>query len=96
MIPLNRRQKLATFLSAILPGLGQFYNHQWGKGAGFLVATLVLDASLDITSDTITVFQNIFRMPAVPVDIGGFMLRMLPLLLIALWSMADAARSGLD
>lgn len=89
----DRRRRIAACLSALLPGLGQFYNHHWGKGAGFLIATLVLDAGLNVTSDTITVVENIFQTSAVPVDVGGFILRMLPLLVIALWSMADAARS---
>ena len=35
---------LAAGLSAILPGAGQLYNHQWLKGAGFLIAVMVLSA----------------------------------------------------
>jgi len=36
-------QKLvAGILSAIIPGLGQLYNGQWGKGIGFLVGQLAL------------------------------------------------------
>jgi hypothetical protein len=35
---------LAAGLSAILPGAGQLYNHQWVKGAGFLIAVMVLSA----------------------------------------------------
>ena len=32
------RQLIALALSGIFPGLGQFYNHQPVKGAGFVVA----------------------------------------------------------
>lgn len=47
-MPTRRRQippkpkkspTLALMLSAVLPGLGQFYNRQTGKGLGFLLAT---------------------------------------------------------
>jgi len=33
----KRNPKLAAALSAVLPGLGQFYNRQVGKGLGFLL-----------------------------------------------------------
>ena len=32
---------MAIVLSAIFPGLGQFYNRQFGKGVAFFVAGLV-------------------------------------------------------
>src|SRR2546425_13375154 len=32
----------AGILSGVLPGLGQFYNRQLGKGVGFLIGFLVL------------------------------------------------------
>lgn len=32
---------LAGVLSGLMPGLGQFYCRQWGKGAGFLIGALV-------------------------------------------------------
>jgi len=86
---------MAGLLSAVLPGLGQFYNRQWGKGAGFLVATLVIDASLGVTSETITIFQHAsLGDPGSRIDIGAFVLRMLPLALIAIWSITDAARAA--
>jgi hypothetical protein len=34
---LNKNPSLAALMSAVLPGLGQFYNRQIGKGWGFLV-----------------------------------------------------------
>ncbi|MDQ6732640.1 MAG: DUF5683 domain-containing protein [Nitrospirota bacterium] len=87
--------KVAALLSAVLPGLGQFYNRQWAKGASFLVAMLVVDAALGVTSETITVLQSAFLgMPGANVNIGGFVLRMLPLAAIAMWSITDAARTA--
>lgn len=94
-MPLAHSTKVAAFLSAMLPGLGQLYNRQWAKGAGFLVATLIVDAGLGVTSETITVFQSAFLgMPGRNVDVGGFVLRMLPLAAIAMWSITDAARTA--
>jgi TM2 domain. len=94
-MPSAHSPMLAIFLSAVLPGLGQFYNRQWKKGAGFLVATLVMDAAFGVTSETIAVFQSAFLgMPGTNVNIGGFVLRMLPLAAIATWSMTDAARTA--
>jgi hypothetical protein len=91
-MPSAHSRKLAIFLSAVLPGLGQFYNRQWAKGAGFLVATLVVDAAFGVTLETIAVFQSAFLgMPGTNVNIGGLGLRMLPLAAIATWSMTDAA-----
>src|SRR2546428_9779103 len=37
---------VAGILSGVLPGLGQFYNRQLGKGAGFLIGFLVLAGGL--------------------------------------------------
>lgn len=43
--------KKAALLS-IIPGLGQFYNKQWGKGAFFLVFSIAF----------IIVFKDLFNM----------------------------------
>lgn len=93
-MPADRSPRVAALLSAALPGLGQFYNRQWAKGAGFLLATLIIDAGLGVTSDTISVLQSAFVAgQATQVKAGGFVLRMLPLAAIALWSITDAART---
>ena len=85
---------MAALLSAVLPGLGQFYNRQWAKGLGFAAATLLIDAGLGVTSETMALFQHAFLgMPGGKVDVGGFVLRMLPLAAIAMWSITDAART---
>ena len=33
---------IAGVLSGVMPGLGQFYCRQWGKGAGFLIGAVVV------------------------------------------------------
>lgn len=91
----DRSPKVAALLSAVLPGLGQFYNRQWGKGASFLLATLIIDAGFDVTSETISVFQSAFLGgQGGQVNVGSFVLRMLPLVAIAMWSITDAARTA--
>ena len=85
------RKGLAALLSALLPGLGQFYNRQWAKGAGFLLGTLVLDAVFGVSSDTLKLLQAVGSGASI-VDQGSLVLRMLPLVGLALWSIADAAR----
>src|SRR2546427_9006745 len=42
---------VAGILSGVLPGLGQFYNRQLGKGAGFLIGFLVLAGVLVFGGD---------------------------------------------
>jgi hypothetical protein len=94
-MPADRFPKVAALLSAVLPGLGQFYNRQWGKGASFLLATLIIDSGLDVTSDTMSVFHSAFLGgQGDPVNVGSFVLRILPLVAIAMWSITDAARTA--
>ncbi len=91
----DRSPKVAALLSAVLPGLGQFYNRQWAKGASFLLATLIIDTTLGVTFETMTVFQNaFFGAQGAEINVGSFVLRMLPLVAIAMWSITDAARSA--
>ena len=91
----DRSPKVAALLSAALPGLGQFYNRQWAKGASFLLGTLIIDSSLGVTSETMTVFQSaFFGGQGAPINVGSFVLRMLPLVAIAMWSITDAARTA--
>ena len=83
--------KVAGFLSAIPPGLGQFYNRQWTKGAGFLLTIVLLDALLGASAETLHVLEA--SLSGMPVDnLGGLLLRMVPLMALALWSITDAAR----
>jgi len=87
------RPALAALLSALLPGLGQFYNRQCAKGAGFLVGALILHAALDITASFVKLLQSLAS-GVPPEGAAQVSLRMLPLLALSLWSVVDAARSA--
>jgi hypothetical protein len=89
----SARQTVAAALSALLPGLGQFYNGQWGKGLGFLIALVtaggLLNSSVDLPSLQQSVEQGI-----PPENIGRVFLLLLLLLVIAIWSIVDASRKA--
>ena len=85
----STRVGMAAFLSALFPGLGQFYNRQWIKGVGFLVGIVILDAVLGVSAEAMMMLQG---SATAPIDPGKVLLRLLPLLALALWSVADAAR----
>jgi hypothetical protein len=75
-----KKNILAAALSAILPGAGQFYNHQWLKGMAFLATVLVISASIRRR-----------MMLAEPSLIA--MLIVIVLFAISIWSVVDAYRS---
>ena len=94
-MPAHRSPKIAALLSAVLPGLGQLYNRQWVKGLAFLLATLVIDAGLGVTSETLTLFHSAFLGPqGGRINVVSLILRMLPLGAIAMWSITDAVRTA--
>ena len=78
-------------LSAVLPGLGQFYNGQWGKGAAFLIGVILLDTILSVSAETLTLL-HVTTANGHHVNPASLLLRMLPVLAVALWSIVDAAR----
>ena len=80
-------------LSALLPGLGQFYNRQWGKGVSFLVGLLVLFAALARSAD-LEKLQQAAASGIQPENIGQLFLLSLLILVLAVWSIVDAARSA--
>ncbi len=41
-----KSNQLALILSGLMPGLGQFYNEDWGKGAAFFIVSTMLDSVL--------------------------------------------------
>ncbi len=75
-----KKNVLAAALSAILPGAGQFYNHQWLKGMGFLTAVLAVSASMRR--------RMILAEPSLIA-----MLVVVALFIISIWSVVDAYRS---
>ena len=82
---------VAGLLSAILPGLGQFYNRQWVKGAGFLLGLLILAGVLVNAADP-EALQQAAASGATPDNLGQLFILMVLLLAVAVWSIADAIR----
>ncbi len=82
---------VAGILSGVLPGLGQFYNRQWGKGVGFLLGIIVLFGVLSSSVDQKALDQAAAT-GTTPGNFGLLLLLLLVMLAIAIWSIADAAR----
>ena len=86
----SRNPTLAGVLSGVVPGLGQFYCRQWGKGAGFLVAVSVADFSADVSQSLFDFLLN----RVLPEDNIKFLIGSLLMLAIAAWSVLDAVRTA--
>jgi hypothetical protein len=85
---MRNRKLIAFVLSGVFPGLGQFYNGQWLKGAAFVVAGLVLSwlSARVLPGD----LEGLVANPP-----GPGALALVGLLLAAwLWSAVDAWRAG--
>ena len=78
-------------LSGVLPGAGQFYNRQWGKGAAFLIGFLVLDGALGVSAGFLKLLQAASSGEP-PENMGQLLIFSLAPLAIAIWSVVDAAR----
>ena len=74
-----KQNVLAAACSAVLPGAGQLYNHQWLKGAGFLVAVLLLSGFMRHNMHT--------GESSIPI-----MLMVIQMFGLLAWSVADAYR----
>ena len=84
---------VAGILSGVMPGLGQLYCRQWGKGAGFLVGALAIDGGLGVSSGTLDLFISLGS--PIPSDaMGKLLLGLVLFLAVAVWSIADAVRSA--
>jgi hypothetical protein len=86
----SRKANVALVLSAIFPGIGQFYNHDYAKGTAFLVCGVVLGW---ISSEMLPPLDSLIA--------GKFPDRLGPLLTITIlfllcygFSMVDAYRSA--
>jgi hypothetical protein len=86
----KRNPWVAGILSGVVPGLGQFYNRQWLKGVGFLLGALVVDGMLSVSADMIKFFQS----GALPESTVQFLFGSFIVLVVAVWSIADAARTA--
>ncbi len=95
-----RNAALAGLLSAILPGLGQFYNRQWAKGLGFLLGVFlgflvfVSRATAIFGSTDLAQVQQSAASGSPPEGLGQLSFLALLILGIAIWSIVDAARSA--
>lgn len=83
-----RRPAVAALLSALIPGLGQFYNRHWLKGGGFLVGSGVLGG---VATELISVDD---LMAGDTSGIGRALGLLVVLLSFLIWSVADAYRSA--
>jgi hypothetical protein len=86
----SRSPALAGLFSALLPGLGQFYNRQWGKGAGFLGSLLVFDGLFGATAD----MMRFVTAGLLPPSLTKFLFGAFLILGIAIWSILDAMRTA--
>jgi hypothetical protein len=89
----HKNPVVAGILSGIVPGLGQFYCRQWMKGTGFLIGALIADAGFGASAGFLQLFENL-KDGTSPPDAGAILLRSLPLLIIAIWSVVDAVRTA--
>src|SRR2546429_1068815 len=81
---------IAGILSGVLPGLGQFYNRQWGKGVGFLLGVVIPIVVL-LSSVNQDALQRAAESGTPPDNIGLLFSLAIVSLAIAVWSIADAA-----
>lgn len=79
----------AGILSGLIPGLGQFYNRQWWKGAGFLLGFMIVDWMLDVSAGFLRLVQA-NPSEVLPEDLAQLLLRSLAPLAVAVWSLVDA------
>ena len=77
---MKRNNIIAAALSAVLPGVGQFYTHHWVKGVGFLLAAMVISAVIRR--------RMLLTQPSM-----AAMLAVIVLFGVAIWSVVDAYRS---
>lgn len=84
----RRRQWIALILSGIFPGLGQWYLRAWKKGAAFLVAGGAAIWALGRLVSMQDLMTGILPHPLATQGV------LLTLLVVFLWSMLDAWRSG--
>ena len=89
----SKKAGLAGFLSALWPGLGQLYNRQWAKGAGFLLGASVVDIGFGVSEEFFKSFQAL-QFVIQPQDPGRFFIGTVLFFVIAIWSVTDAARTA--
>src|SRR2546428_4502594 len=84
---------VAGILSGVLPGLGQFYNRQWGKGVGFLLG-VVIPIGVLLSSVNLEALQRAAESGTPPDNIGLLFSLAILSLAIAIWSITDPTRTA--
>jgi hypothetical protein len=85
-----RKAGAALMLSAIFPGLGQFYNRQPGKGAAFFILGLIFGW---ISAEKLPPL-NALLAGNVPEGAGKLVIVLWLFLALYTWSMVDAYRAA--
>ncbi|MBI3812247.1 MAG: hypothetical protein HY283_08600 [Nitrospirae bacterium] len=83
-----RNPRVAAILSAVFPGLGQFYNRHWFKGIGFFIGSGMV---FERMSERLSVEALMAGDPSGVEKVLGPSLILLGLFV---WSMLDAYRSA--
>jgi hypothetical protein len=86
----SRNATVALVLSAIFPGFGQFYNHDYAKGTAFLVCGVALGW---FGSETLPSLDSVIA-GKVPEGLGPLLTIMVLYLVCYGFSMVDAYRSA--
>jgi uncharacterized membrane protein len=86
--PARRRQWIALILSGLFPGLGQFYVRAGGKGVASFIAGAAATWAL---ARLVSVEDLLTGRPPSPGATAGVVLA---LLVLYVWSIVDAWRSG--
>ncbi len=89
----QKNPTLAGILSGLVPGLGQFYCRQWGRGAGFLIGALAVDGGFGVSSGTLDLLQS-FGSPVSSDTVTKLLIGSVLFLAIAVWSIVDAVRTA--
>ena len=84
----RRRQWIALILSGVFPGLGQLFLCAWGKGVAFLLAGGVLTWAMGQLVSMEDLLAGRLSSPLMILAL------VLILLVVSLWSVVDAWRSG--
>ncbi|MBI1824461.1 MAG: hypothetical protein HY200_09000 [Nitrospirae bacterium] len=83
-----KKQGVAAFLSALIPGAGQIYNRDWFKGTLFLAGSLILGAELRRNLP-----MSAFAAGKPLAHSGFYILLVIGLLGLSGWSVIDAYRN---
>jgi len=86
----SKKATVALVLSAIFPGLGQFYNHDYVKGTAFLVCGVVLGW---FSSEMLPPLDSVIA-GKVPEELGPLLTITILFLVCFGFSMVDAYRSA--